>query len=134
MDSKQQSIQNMKSYLIIKFFLDSTYQRYSRKYDFIQQFRLANTIQHSTLQIPCNTKREIRLSDLCFNPVSSSAVSVLKKMVVNEKPIFEGFIFITFSFTLSSRLTQRDRDGENESETAHAPSVRVISHNNVLLK
>lgn len=124
----------MKSYLIIKVFLDSTYQRYARKYDLIQQFCLPNTIQHSTLEIPCNTKCEIRLSDLCFNPVSSSAVSLLKKMVINEKPMFEGFIFIVFSFTLSSRLSQRDRDGENESETAQAPFVRFISNNTVLLK
>jgi hypothetical protein len=123
----------MKSHLIIKDFLDSTYQRYTRKYDLIQQFRLANTIQHSTLQIPCNTKREIRLSDFCFNPVSRSAVSNLKEMVVNEKPIFEGFIFIAFSFTVSSLLTQIDGEGEKESETAHAPFVRVIYKNIVLL-
>jgi hypothetical protein len=55
-------------------------------------------------------------------------------MVINEKPMFEGFIFIVFSFTLSSRLSQRDRDGENESETAQAPFVRFISNNTVLLK
>jgi hypothetical protein len=79
-------------------------------------------------------QREIRLSEFVFNPVSRSAVSNLKEMVVNEKPIFEGFIFITFSFTISSLLTQTDGDAENESETAHAPFVRVISNKIVLLK
>lgn len=125
----------MKSYLILKVFLDSTYQRYVRKYNLIQQFRLANTIQHSTLQIPCNTKREIRLPDFCFNPVSSSAVSMLKKMVVNEKRMFEGFIlYHLLLYTQFSAYSERDRNGENESETAHAPFVGVISNNIWLLK
>jgi hypothetical protein len=53
--------------------------------------------------------------------------------VVNEKPMFEGFISAAYSFAQSSRLTQRDGYG-HESETAHVRFARVASSNMVLLK